>query len=347
MKPNVVVIGASTGGIECLRQIVGKLPAEFPAAVLIVLHVGACKSILPELLGAVSTLPLRHALDREPITPGLVLVAPPDHHLVVEDTHLRVLRGAKENFARPAIDPLFRSAAISHRERVIGVILSGDLDDGTVGLQAVKAYGGTAIVQDPSDALAPSMPRSAMEYAAVDFCLPVARIAETLSKLVIQPTARDTKAIPAEPVLSEYRVNLNELLSMEEMDNIGAPSGLTCPECHGGLWEITGAVPLRFRCHTGHAFTAASLNAEQERAVEEAIWSAVRALHEKEALLLRTAKNAADGHRHRAADEHVASAHLAARHAAILRKLLEQPAAPLPSPPLNAANENSGNGHAK
>lgn len=327
MRPDLIVIGASTGGIEALKQIVSRLPVNFPAAVLIVLHIGANESILPSLLGAVSMLPVRHAKAHELIVEGTVLIAPPDHHLVVKDDHVDILKGAKENFLRPAIDPLFRSAAINRRERVIGVILTGNLDDGTIGLRAVKAYGGTAIVQDPDEADAPSMPRSAMTYVDVNFCQPVDQIAETLCGLVIQDNSELFDAALAGSAELEYRINLNEMPSMQEMERIGAPSGLTCPECHGALWEVRGAAPMRFRCHTGHAFTAASLNAEQDRAVEEAIWSAVRALHEKEALLLRTAKNAVDNRRQLAADEHVASADMAARHAQILLKLLEtQPA---------------------
>lgn len=323
MRPDLIVIGASTGGIEALKQLVSRLPVDFPAAVLIVLHIGAHESILPALLSAVSKLPVRHAQDNDAILEGAVLIAPPDHHLVVENDCVRVLRGAKENFSRPAIDPLFRSAAINHRERVIGVVLTGNLDDGTIGLQAIKAYGGTAVVQDPNEAIAPSMPRSAMTYVEIDFCLPVDRIAETLCELVIQDKADVPEGVLPRAAEVEYRLNLNEMLSMEEMENIGTPSGLTCPECHGALWQVDGAAPMRFRCHTGHGFTAASLNAEQDRTIEEAIWSAVRALHEKEALLLRTAKHAAESERQHAADEHVASAHLAAGHAKVLRKLLE------------------------
>lgn len=327
MRPDLIVIGTSTGGIDALKQIISRLPVDFPAAVLIVMHIGANESILPALLGATSKLPVRHAQDHEPIVSGVVLIAPPDHHLIVENDHVRILKGAKENFSRPAIDPLFRSASINRRERVIGVVLTGNLDDGTIGLQAVKAYGGTAIVQHPDEAIAPAMPRSAMAFVDIDFCLPVHQIAQTLCKLVTEERADRTEDPRSGLAEMEYRINLNEMLSMKEMDKMGTPSGLTCPECHGALWEVGETAPVRFRCHTGHGFTAASLDAEQDRMIEEAIWSAVRALHEKEALLRRTAEIAAGSRRQHAADEHVASARLAAKHAQILRKLLQsQPA---------------------
>lgn len=320
-KPDIIVIGASIGGLVALRRLFARLPAGLPAAILAVMHIGSRESLLPELLAPHSALPVRHARDGDAIAPGTVLIAPPDRHLLVEAGHVCLSHGPKENFARPAVDPLFRSAAIAYRRQAIGVILTGNLDDGTVGLQAIKAYGGTAIVQDPQEAEAPSMPASAIEHVDVDFCLTLDDIAATLVRLV------DT-ALPAQPVSGfagsaplENRF-LTQDTGMDELDTIGTHSSLTCPECHGSLWEITGADPLRYRCHTGHAYTARTLAAAQEQMAEEALWAAVRALHEKRSLLKRCARQASDSQRAEAAAEHEAAAEQASRHAEILRKLM-------------------------
>ncbi|OBV41387.1 chemotaxis protein CheB [Janthinobacterium psychrotolerans] len=187
MQP-LIAIGASAGGMEALSTIFAALPADFPAAILVVTHVGARKSLLPALLAKTSALPVRHAQDREPIRPGRILLAPPDLHMLVSITAgqpmVELTRGPRENHTRPAIDPLFRSAAAALGPQVVGVILSGYLDDGTAGLQAIKACGGMALVQEPEDAVAPSMPDSALRNVAVDRRLPAAGIAPALLALV-------------------------------------------------------------------------------------------------------------------------------------------------------------------
>jgi two-component system chemotaxis response regulator CheB len=201
-------------------------------------------------------------------------------------------------------------------------VLTGNLDDGTVGLQSIKAYGGIAIAQDPAEAEVPSMPLSAMEYVDIDYCLPLDEIAATLVSLVKTPLAREPQ--PGKPGLAaiENRFTLEEDPGMAELEKIGKPSEFTCPECHGSLWEIEGVVPQRFRCHTGHAFTARTLQSAQDQLVEEAVWAAVRALHEKQALHKRFAKTAAESMRMEAAAEHEATASQASRHAKTLRKLI-------------------------
>jgi two-component system chemotaxis response regulator CheB len=248
---SLIVIGASRGGLDVLKAVLSALPADFSAPVLVAMHVGAYQSRLPELLAAVCSLKVLHASDAEVIKPGTVLVAPPDRHMLVDGNKIRLVMGAKENYSRPAIDPLFRSAAISQRERVIGVILTGDLDDGTVGLQAIKACGGIALVQDPSEAEAPSMPSSAITYVEVDACLPRLEIAERLMSL-----AQEQRSVagcgPTKTMILENKISLGSRLNaIRSLDQVAPRSVMTCPECQGVLWEMDSA-PLRYRCHTGH-----------------------------------------------------------------------------------------------
>ncbi|WP_034349237.1 chemotaxis protein CheB [Noviherbaspirillum massiliense] len=320
-KRDMVVIGASTGGLEALKHFVARLPQDFPAAILIVLHIGSQETSLPQILMKHSALPVRNAIHGEPIEPGVILLAPPDVHLMVNGHHVHFSNGPKENFSRPAIDPLFRSAALSYRSRVIGIILTGNLDDGTVGLQAVKAYGGLTIVQDPRDADAPSMPLSAIEHVDVDYCLPLYGIAETLVKLTAQAAPPEPGDVPG-AIPEENRIALTGKTLMDELEKIAEPSTFTCPECHGSLWEIKGTSPRRFRCHTGHGFTARTLAHAQTDMAEEAIWGAIRALHEKEMLLKRLAQTASDTNRMEDAAEHAAAARQAARQAGTLRKMV-------------------------
>ena len=320
-KP-LIVIGASTGGITALKRIFSSLPPQFPAPILAVVHIGSSESILPAIFGMSSSLPVWHAADGAAIEAGAILVAPSDHHLLVEDSRVRLSRGPKENHARPAIDPLFRSAAIAHGGNVIGVVLTGNLDDGTVGLQAIKSYGGIAIVQDPADAEVPSMPRSALEYVDVDYCLPLDEIASTLVRLADGPIARRDAAEDNRKAIMENRYAAGEDPNALELDQIGTRSVQTCPECGGILWEMKGAAPVRFRCHTGHAFTSQSLLHLQNRFSEDVLWSAVRALHEKHTLLLRLASDARKRNADSTAAEHEAAARLAAQHAEELRKII-------------------------
>lgn len=287
-RPYAIAIGASTGGVEALLQIAQALPAGLPAWLLVVQHIGPHRSVLPELLRARGVNPAVHPRDGDRPVAGCIHVAPPDMHMLLEEDRIRLVRGPKENHCRPAIDPLFRSVAINSRERAVGVVLTGELDDGTAGLQAIKACGGTAIVQEPDTAQAPSMPRSAVDNVAVDWRLELAEIAPTLSRLVAGPAPAGPPAVP--DTLRREQEFVQGGGSMEQLDALGTPSGLTCPECGGGLWELGDRRPLRFRCHTGHAFSAASLIHSQGLNAEHALWSSVRALHEKAALLRRVAQ---------------------------------------------------------
>ena len=324
--PKIVVIGGSAGSINALKTILKGLPKDFPAAVLTVTHIGSRESILPSLLERCSALQVRHAIQGEPIVAGKVLVAPADLHLTVAETggraYAQLSRGPKENHSRPAIDPLFRSAAAACRADVIAVVLSGFLDDGTVGLQAVKASGGIAVVQDPAEAEAPDMPASAMEHNTVDFVRPADAIAPTLVELVGREaeeagaSAARAGAGPEDWVSVENRM-FGEISDMAELDQIGTRVPLTCPECGGAIWEIRRAGPLRYRCHTGHAFTARTLAALQGGEVEEAMWAAVRALHEQEQLFRQLHRKS-----HASEDEYLLKAEQAREHAQLLRDLV-------------------------
>ncbi|MEG3899558.1 MULTISPECIES: chemotaxis protein CheB [unclassified Microcoleus] len=282
---DIIVIGTSAGGLKALGAIVGRLPADIDAALFIVQHLAADKpSILHQILADVGSLPASHPSDSEPIQKGRIYVAPPDYHLLVNQGSMRVVRGPQENRFRPAIDALFRSAARAYGSRVVGVVLTGYLDDGTVGLQAVKKRGGVAIVQDPKEAEYPSMATSALRYVKVDHCLPLAEIPDLLVQLSKQPAADEeaypvTEEIEIESKIAEQQMNTQEFL--KNVEAIGTRTTYTCPECNGSIWQIGKSEPLRFRCHIGHSFTADVFLSEQTQNIENALWSAVRAMEEK------------------------------------------------------------------
>ena len=283
-----VGIGASSGGVEALLQIAGALPARFPAPVLVTLHIGSLSSLLPELIRARGPNRALHPADGDRLEPGTIYVAPPDRHLLLQDGRIRLGLGPKENHARPAIDPMFRSMALALRSCAIGIVLSGRLDDGTAGLKAIKECGGTAIVQDPATALEPSMPASALHNVEVDLCLRIADLVPALERIV-GAAARASAAAPPGNLRHEQLAQ-EGVDSIESLSAIAEPSTLTCPECGGSLWQLKDAKPLRYRCHTGHAFTAASLVFAQGENAEHSLWSGVRALHEREYLLRRLAR---------------------------------------------------------
>lgn len=285
----VVVMGASVGGVAALTEILAGLPGDFPVPILIVMHVGDHPSALPALLARRCALPVRHAGDGEPLGPGMVLVAPPGRHLLVERDGgaLRAVltRGPRENHSRPAIDPLFRSAAVACAGAAAGVILTGYLDDGVAGLAAIKACGGTAIVQDPADAMAPDMPRHAIDQVAVDRCLPLAGIAGALVEWAagLPERVADSGAEAPEWLTVENRFAAGGG-EMNQLKRIGTPSPYTCPECGGSLFSLNNVQSCRFSCHTGHSYTLLGLLRQQEEAIEAALSTALRAVQEKESL---------------------------------------------------------------
>jgi two-component system chemotaxis response regulator CheB len=295
---DIIVIGFSAGGIEPLLQLVADLPSDLPAALFVVHHFPANSiSALPSILTRTAYLPVRNARDREPIVPGYIYVGRPDRHLLLMHGRIRLTSGPREHGNRPALDPLFRSAARSYGSRVIGVILSGTLDDGTVGLHAIKAAGGLAVVQDPEQAAYPGMPSSAVEHVEVDHVVAAAEMGALLTRLTREPALPQPALVldqldpELDPDLPEPAVVGTVALRMPTLP--GIPSTLTCPECGGLLFEEDEAGLLHFRCHVGHAFSEETLMAVQAHALEGALWAAVRALEEKAELGRRLAERAA------------------------------------------------------
>lgn len=295
-RKDIVVVGASSGGIEALRVLAAALPKDFASSVFVVQHTAAdSPGVLADIISRAGALAAVNARDGEQIKPGYIYVAPPDHHLLIEPGHVRVTKGPKENRFRPAVDPLFRSAAQVYGPRVVGVVLTGNLDDGTAGLRVVKQLGGTAVVQDPEEALYPSMPDSAMRHVPVDYCLPLAEIAPLLARLSRETL--DEEGVREVPEELNIEINIaKEENSLEAgVEKLGEPSPYACPECHGVLLQMKDTAPLRFRCHTGHAYSADSLLSDITEGVEDSLWSAIRSIEESVRLLRHMADHMADG----------------------------------------------------
>jgi two-component system chemotaxis response regulator CheB len=300
-RRDLVVVGASAGGVEALQSLLRGLPADLTATVLVVLHMpSSARSALPDILARASALPVRHAGDGEPLEPGVVFVAVPDRHLMVVGSEIVLSRGPRENGHRPAVDVLFRSAARTRGARVIAVVLSGALDDGTAGMIAVRARGGVGVAQDPTEAAYASMPNHAIEVGGADHVVPVDKMGPLLTELLaeeIDPgaAARPSGLMEAETAMADLD---DQVLDGEPP---GTPSGFGCPSCGGSLFTITEGGMERFRCRVGHAWSPEALAEEQTQAVEGAIWMAMRALSERAALSERMERRAEQrGHRHSA-----------------------------------------------
>ena len=276
---HLVVVGGSAGSVDALIKLVGALPADFPAAVLIAMHVDPdARSMLPRILTRAGPLQAEHARDGEQIEAGRIYIAPPDQHLLVTEGHIHLSRGPRDNGHRPAVDPLFRSAAHSFGSRVTAVVLSGGADDGAAGLVTVKKHGGVAVAQDPHQAQHPSMPGSAIDTGLVDAVLDVSDIWQLLVARTTNPSPGSSG--PGEPDEPETRRKL------PADEPAGRPSSYTCPECHGPLYEVEDRRFQRDRCRIGHAWSPRSVKADQAKAVEDVLWTAVRALEERQALLV-------------------------------------------------------------
>ncbi|HEY7374948.1 MAG TPA: chemotaxis protein CheB [Polyangia bacterium] len=272
---DIVVIGASAGGVEALSELVRGLPGDLPASLFVVMHMQAgVSSFLPDILSKVGPLRAAHPVHGEAIVPGRIYVAPPDNHLMLRPGYMTVLRGPKENGHRPAVDALFRSAAIAYGARVVGVVLTGYHDDGTAGLLSIKARGGLAVVQDPADALVMNMPRTAIQHVAVDHVASLRDIGGLLARLVRTPAARPPVHLPG--AMAEI-----------EGDEPGFSADIVCPICQGRLTETEVNGFQMFRCHVGHSFSLETVAAEQAEEVERALWAAARALEESAALAAR------------------------------------------------------------
>jgi len=293
----LVVVSASAGGLDPLRTILSGIPDTFPAAIGIVLHTSPeSPGLAPEILDRVSRIPVTTAFDGQRLEAAHAYFAPVDRHLVVEPGHLRVIRGPREHRFRPAIDPLFRSAAQVFGSAAIGVLLSGNLDDGTAGLGAISRLGGTAVVQEPGDAAFPSMVTTAIERLNVDYVLPASGVADLLARLTAEPEKGGPTDVPAQ-IGIEVDIAKEENPRVAGLEKIGKPSPFACPDCSGVLLEITEGGRIRFRCHTGHACSAESLLAAMNDGVEGAMMAAVRALEEA-ALLMRSVGAQLHQHEH-------------------------------------------------
>jgi two-component system, chemotaxis family, protein-glutamate methylesterase/glutaminase len=282
---NIIVIGTSAGGLVTIDRLIAQLPPDLRASIFIVQHMSS------EASGAALLLRLSRygwfepklAEDGERFKLNRVYLAPPDNHLLLKKTKVLVTKGARENRSRPGIDPLFRSAAVAHGARVIGVVLSGLLDDGTAGLQAIKKCGGVCVVQDPADAAYSSMPQSAVDNADVDYCVRLDEMGPLLAKLTAQPHGR-TKAAPHD-IRTEAVIAERVLSDVSQVNGLGEQVPYNCPNCGGVLWELDAQGAKRYRCHTGHSFTRSALLTSQSEKIEEMLWIALRMFEERRNLL--------------------------------------------------------------
>jgi two-component system chemotaxis response regulator CheB len=330
---DIIVIGGSAGAVETTVRLVRDFPPDLPCAVFIVVHFPPDSlSVLPRILSRAGPLPAEHATDGEPIRIGRIYVAPPNCHLMIQPGHISVRTGPRENRSRPAIDPLFRTAAAVYGPRVIGVILSGTLSDGAAGLRRIREAGGIALVQEPADAFYPDMPRNALTYAGADQTLPLSDLGPAIVEAAGTPSedspVTDDLISPATHAETGGTADLGaaevEARLTDRQTNPGTPSTQTCPECHGTLWETNQNGLTQYRCRIGHAYSAENLIAHQSEVLEAALWTALRALEEHAALARRLSAKASDkGHQHSAgafAEQAVDSEH----HAAVLRGVLER-----------------------
>ncbi|HEY0495740.1 MAG TPA: chemotaxis protein CheB [Kutzneria sp.] len=319
---DVVVVGASAGGVESLLQLMSALPPDLPATVLVVLHMPSSgTSALPAILDRVGPLPVRRAAHGEPLLPGHVYTAIPDHHLLVIDGVMGLSKGPTESGHRPAVDSLFRSAARVAGPRVIGVVLSGALDDGTAGLMSIVARGGAAVVQDPSEALYASMPENALREVPTAHVAPAAKLGEVVAALTREEVdGRPRRTMSASDVLeteiAEHGLGKGEL----GMETMSEPSGFTCPDCDGSLMTI--ADTQRYRCRVGHAWTLEALADQKDVQLERALWTALRTLDEKISLNRRMERTAVQRGSGLVARRYAASAAEATQAAATLRDFL-------------------------
>jgi two-component system chemotaxis response regulator CheB len=319
---DIIVIGFSAGGVDPLVRLVAELPADFAAAVFIVHHFPA-KSIsaLPHIVSRAGPLPADHPQHGERVIPGRIYIAPPNRHMLLGEGRIHLTNGPREHGHRPAVDPLFRTAARVYGARAVGVLLSGTLDDGTEGLLAIKRHHGVTVVQDPAEALYPGMPNSAILEVGVDHVKPVERIGSLLVELASQPVAHLVQGNllapldPPDPAAAGTRALAQEKPS-------GTPSGLTCPECGGALWEADEGGFLHFRCHVGHAYSEESMLVAQAQRLEAALWAAVRSLEEKAELARHLAGRSRRRGLRRSAERFEQSVEEAERGSTELRRLL-------------------------
>ncbi|MGE5207180.1 MAG: chemotaxis protein CheB [Chlamydiota bacterium] len=324
----MVVMGGSAGGIPPIQRVLSALPSDFPASIFVTIHTAAeGPRLLSDVFNRMSSLPVTYAGDCETVRKSHIYLAPPDRHLLLVNGSMRLTTGPRENRHRPAIDPLFRSAARAYGGRVVAVLFSGLLDDGTAGLKAVSRQGGVAIVQDPGEARFASMPQNAVRNDSPQYVLPVRQIASTLITLVNGRGWPGSEDGPGSELDNEVKIAAVDMSAIEHKKP-GSPSVYSCPECNGILWEIQEGELLRFRCRVGHAYGAKSLLASKKEELEGALWAALRTLEEKAALHRRLSEHAAIGLNRRVAKQFRQSAEDLQQQAQTIRTLLlerEQP----------------------
>lgn len=329
---HIIVIGASAGGVESLTKLARDLPADIPAAIFVTIHFPPTgTSALARILQRAGVLAPIQATDNSLIEERHIYIAPPDHHLLVFRDRMRLYRGPRENGNRPAVDPMFRSAALAYGPRVIGVVLSGNLDDGTSGLLAIKRRGGIAVVQDPDDAMFSSMPQSAIDHVDVDYVVRLDQLAILLEELAKRPAVAG-ETVPSDDARKETEfaeLDMTRIEDAESHPGVLAPFG--CPDCGGTLWELREGNLVRFRCRVGHAWTSEALLASQSETLDAALWTALRALEENASLSQTLADRARTRGNARLAERLSDNATLAMRRADTIRDVLLGERATVPS----------------
>ncbi len=314
---DIIVIGGSAGSGAVLQRVMGDLPADLPASIFVATHLPSqSDGYLAGMLARSSSLKVADAVDGQPIEKGHVYVAVPDCHLLIVDGAMRLGDGPRENLTRPAIDPLFRSAALACGPRAVGVILSGMLNDGASGLWAIKACGGTAIVQHPLDAQADQMPLAALETVDADLVVPAADLGGVLSE-ISRSEAGQAKP-PPDALELEVEIAGGARLGSAKLRQFADPTALSCPDCHGVLSEVRDERPLRYRCQIGHAYTAESV-LERRNEVDEAMRIALRIMEERVTLVSRMAQDARSTGRNAVAELYESRAEEYTRYAETLR----------------------------
>jgi len=322
LRHDIIVIGASAGGPKALSLLLSGLPADFPAAIFIVNHIAPDISgrVLLDNLAKGCVLPCKYPESGEYFSPAQVYLAPPDHHMLLKNGQILVTHGPHENRSRPAIDPLFCSAAAYYSSRVIGIILSGMLDDGTAGLAAIRRSGGISVIQEPKEAEFSAMPLSALYRAGADYCVPVGQMASLLQELVNHPVSEIVSA-PLE-IIREAEISERIHGNIHPVEELGERVPYSYPDCGGALWEINNDPNLRFRCHAGHAYSAEILFRRQSEKLEETLWVALRMMEEQRHMLTQLSAREKKQGLHQLANQHIERATETQVHISRLRDIL-------------------------